>query len=168
MVVTEVCSWQALPGGGPTREGEGMNLIRIRSKGSWFRGAAIGSCLALGLSAFGGGAAGATVVPATGAVTCGVAAGQTGTLKPGVPMSGQPATPKWTMAKIHQVAFDTCDATGVSGGKSVITGGVVQINARLNPGATCDALAASLSSVNKAVVMVKFTATVTTTVTDPI
>src|SRR5262249_24502317 len=128
----------------------------------------VGSCLALGLSVVGGGSAGATVAPATGTVTCGVAAGQTGTLKPGLPMSGQPATVKWTMEKIHQVTLDTCDSSGVSGGKSVITAGVVQINARLDPGASCDSLAASLSAVNKATVMVKFTATVTTTVTDPI
>jgi hypothetical protein len=72
------------------------------------------------------------------------------------------------MEKIHQVPISSCDASGVTGGKSVITGGVVQINARLNPGASCDTLAASLSSVSKATVMLKLTATVTTPVLDPI
>jgi hypothetical protein len=83
-------------------------------------------------------------------------------------MAGQTPTAKWTMEKIHQAPITTCDASGVIGGKSTITGGVVQINARLNGGASCDTLAASLSSLNKAVMMVKLTNTVTTTVTDPI
>jgi hypothetical protein len=143
-----------------------MNLVRIRSNGSWTRKLAIGSCLAIGLSAFGGGPAGATVVPATGSVTCGVAGDAS--LTPGVPASGQPATVHWTMEKIHQVPLASCDATGVNGGKSLITGGVLQVNLRLNQGASCDTLAASLSSLNKAVVMVKLTNTVTTSVTDPI
>jgi len=141
-----------------------MSLVRIRSHGSWTRKLAIGSCLALGLSAFGGGSAGATVVPATGTVTCGVTG--SGFVKPGIPMSGQTPTAKWTMEKIHQVPLDTCNVSGVTGGKSVITGGVLQINARLNPGASCDSLAASLSNLNKAVIGVKLTTT--TTVTDPI
>jgi hypothetical protein len=143
-----------------------MNLVRIPPSASWMRKVAIGSCVALGLSVFGGGTAGATITPATGTVNCGVAAGSTGSLRPGLPMSGQPATLKWTMAKIHQVRLDTCDSTGVSGGKSTITDGVLQINARLNSGASCASVAASLSSVNKAVVMVKLNNTVTTT--DPI
>jgi hypothetical protein len=130
------------------------------------RNVAIGSCVALGLSVFAGGTAGATVVPATGTVTCGVTG--SASLTPGIPMSGQTPTAKWTMEKIHQAPLGTCDASGVTGGKSVITGGVVQINARLNAGASCDTLAASLSSVNKAIVTLKLTATVTTPVIDPI
>jgi hypothetical protein len=125
---------------------------------------AIGSCVALGLSVFTGGTAGATVTPATGTVNCGVSG--TASFNHGIPVSGQPATTKWTMEKVHQVPLTSCDASGVSGGRSVITGGVLQANLRLNPGASCDSLAASLSSVNKAVVMVKLQNTVTTT--DPI
>jgi hypothetical protein len=55
---------------------------------------------------------------------------------------------------------------GVTGGKSTITGGVLTVNARLNPGASCDSLGASLSSLSKAVITLKLTTTVTTT--DPI
>jgi hypothetical protein len=145
-----------------------MSVVRIRSNASWMRRAAIGSCLVLGLSAFGGGPAGATMTPATGTVNCSVAAASTASLTPGLPMSGQPATSGWTMAKIHQVKLDTCDSSGVSGGKSVITGGVLQINARLNSGATCDAIAASLSSLSKATLMLKLQNTTVTPVLDPV
>jgi hypothetical protein len=145
-----------------------MSLVRIRSNGSWMRNVAIGSCLAVGLSAFAGGTAGATVTPATGTVNCGVAAGSTASLTPALPMSGQPATTGWTMARIHQVKLDTCDSSGVTGGRSVITGGVLQINARLNPGASCASLVASLGSVNKATLMVKLQNTTVTPVLDPI
>jgi hypothetical protein len=143
-----------------------MNLVRIRSNASWVRNLAIASCLALGFSAFSGGTAGALVTPATGSFTCGVTG--TGSLTPGVPMSGQPATERWTMEKIHQVPLSNCNVSAVTGGKSVVTGGVLQINARLNPGASCATLAASLSSVNKANVTVKLMTTITTPVLDPI
>jgi hypothetical protein len=143
-----------------------MSVFHVRSNASWMRKVAIGSCLAVGLSAFGGGSAGATVTPATGSLMCGFSG--SASLTPGVPMSGQTPTAKWTMEKIHQAPIGSCDASGVTGGKSVITGGVVQINARLNPGASCDTLAASLSSVNKAGVMIKLTATITTPVLDPV
>lgn len=141
-----------------------MNLVHFRSKPSWKHMAAVGSCLALGLSVFSGGTAGAVTVAPTGSLTCNVSG--SASLTPGVPMSGQPATVKWTMEKIHQVPLDTCNSAGVTGGKAPITGGVLQVNARLNPGASCDALGASLASVNKAVVGVKLTNTATSI--DPI
>ena len=142
-----------------------MNLVRTRSSASLLRVAAIGSCLALGLSAFGGGTAGATITPATGTVTCGVSG--VGAFNHGIPVSGQPATAKWTMEKIHQVSLTSC-VTNVTGGRSAVTGGVLQVNARLDAGASCDSLAASLLGVNKAVVMVKLQNIVSTSVTDPI
>jgi hypothetical protein len=83
-------------------------------------------------------------------------------------MSGQPATAHWTMEKIHQAPLANCNVTAVTGGKSVVTGGVLQINARLNMGASCDTLAASLKAVNKATVTLKLTTTITTPVLDPI
>jgi hypothetical protein len=145
-----------------------MDRVRIRPNASWMRNLAIASCVALGVSVFPAGTAGATVVPATGTVSCTVQAGQTASLRPAVPMSGQPATTGWTMEKIHRVRLDTCNSSGVTGGKSVITDGFLQINARLDPGATCAALATSLSSVNKATLGLKLTTTTVTPVLDPI
>jgi hypothetical protein len=145
-----------------------MNLVRIRSNALSMRNLAVASCLALGFSAFSGGSAGATVTPATGSITCTVGAGQTASARPAIPMSGQPATTGWTMLKIHRIRLDTCNASGVTGGKTTITDGFLQINARLDPGATCAALATSLSSVNKATLGLKLTTTTVTPVLDPI
>ena len=127
---------------------------------------AIAAALMLACGVLTVGSADALTTPATGSFTCDV--GGVASLKPGVPMSGQLPTAKWTMEKIHNAPIDGCDVSGVTGGKSVITGGELRINARLNPGASCDTLAASLSSVNKAVVRLKLTNTTTTTTTDPI
>jgi hypothetical protein len=145
-----------------------MSLVRIRSNAFWTRRAAVGACLALGLSAVTGGTAGAAVTPAMGTVNCSVAAGSTASLTPGLPMIGQPVTTGWTMAKIHQVKLDTCDSSGVNGGKSVITGGVLQINARLNSGASCASVAGSLSALSKATLMVKLQNITVTPVLDPV
>jgi hypothetical protein len=83
--------------------------------------------------------------------------------------TGMPATPTthWTIGKVHQQAIDTCNTSGVMGGRAPITGGVITINSRINQGASCAALLPSLSSVNKAVLIVKLTNTVTTVEIDP-
>jgi hypothetical protein len=142
-----------------------MSLGRISSGASWMRGIAIGSCLALGLSAFGGGSAGAAMTPAAvGSLTCGITG--TAAAKPGIPGTGLTPTTRWTMLQIHQNPLASCNTAGVTGGKASITGGELKLNARVNPGASCDALVSSLSSVNKAVVGVKLTHTNTTV--DPI
>jgi hypothetical protein len=141
-----------------------MNLVRIRSNASWARNVAIGSCLVLGLSAFGGGTSGALITPATGSASCDV--GGSASLRPGLPMSGQTPTAGWTMEKIHQAPVTNCNVSAVTGGKSVITGGVLTVNARLKQGASCDAQAASLSSLDKAVVTLKLTNTTVTPVLD--
>jgi hypothetical protein len=143
-----------------------MRRVRVGSNASWVRKIVIGSCIALGLGVLSFGTAGATMTPAMGSLSC--ALGGTASLNPVVPMSGQPSTVGWTMEKIHQAPISSCNASGVTGGKSVITGGVLQVNARLDKGASCATLVTSLSSVSHIVVMLKLTNTVTTTTVDPV
>jgi hypothetical protein len=140
------------------REEREMSLVRNRSNKSWMRALAIGACATLGLSAFAGGTAGASTTPPMGSVTCG-ATGSAAVRPAGIPGTTQPPAVNWTIAKIHKAALDSCNSAGVTGGKATINGGVITINARLNPGASCDTLMASLTSVAKAVVIVKFTST---------
>lgn len=112
---------------------------------------------ALALSVVAVGVAGASSTPPTGALNCGTTG--TVTLKKGIPDSSQPASTKNISVKIHKAAIDTCDASGVTGGKATITGGTAQLNAKIPPGANCSTLLSSPPNIVKPVLVVKLTNT---------
>jgi hypothetical protein len=100
-------------------------------------------------------AAGASTTPPTGTLSCGTTG--TVTFKPAL----TPTTPakKPTSVKIHKAAVDTCDSGGVAGGKATINGGSIVLNAKIAPGADCQAVAAGTAMLANPVLTLKLTNT---------
>jgi hypothetical protein len=93
----------------------------------------------VGVAAAPGGAApGASVAPASGALTCGLSG--TGRFSPSLPNAlsedGSPGNVKFKLKGV----LANCDNSGVTGGKLPITGGSVQFSATMDPGSSCDGI----------------------------
>jgi len=117
------------------------------------RKVAIFSAALLAASTLGMGAAAAKTPPATGAITCGTSGSVT--LKPGIPATG--TSTKKIKLQDKAATITACDASGVSGGKEAITGGVASIKATIPPGAACSTLLTATPSLSKPVLTVKLT-----------